>query len=72
MPELINELKIKGTKTVAEAYFDYYIMATEAGIELPDAVFKIGTAGKWQYFQKDFFYRFVGYRRKKWKQLIRS
>ena len=35
-------------------------MATEAGMELPDAALKIGAAGKWQHFQKDFFYRLVG------------
>jgi hypothetical protein len=29
-------------------------------MELPDAALKIGAAGKWQYFQKDFFYRLVG------------
>jgi hypothetical protein len=28
-------------------------------MELPDAVLKIGVAGKWQDFQKDFFYRLV-------------
>ncbi|MCK4426193.1 MAG: hypothetical protein KAV69_05545 [Deltaproteobacteria bacterium] len=35
------------------------ITATEAGMELPDAALKIGAAGKWQHFQKDFFYRLV-------------
>jgi hypothetical protein len=34
-------------------------MATEAGMELPDAALKIGAPGKWQHFQKDFFYRLV-------------
>jgi hypothetical protein len=34
-------------------------MATEAGMELPDADLKIGDAGKWQHFQKDFSYRLV-------------
>jgi hypothetical protein len=28
-------------------------------MELPDAVLKIGAAGRWQHFQKDFFYRLV-------------
>ena len=37
------------------------ITATEAGMELPDADLKIGAAGKWQHFQKDFFYRLVRY-----------
>ena len=36
------------------------ITATEAGMELPEAALKIGAAGKWQHFQKDFFYRLVG------------
>jgi hypothetical protein len=35
------------------------ITATEAGMELPDAALKIGAPGKWQHFQKDFFYRLV-------------
>ena len=35
MPELINELEIKETKTGVEAYLNYYITATEAGMELP-------------------------------------
>jgi len=35
------------------------ITATEAGMELADADLKIGAAGKWQHFQKDFFYRLV-------------
>ncbi len=30
-------------------------------MELPDADLKIGAAGKWQHFQKDFFYRLVGF-----------
>jgi hypothetical protein len=34
-------------------------MATEAGMELPDAVLKIGAPGKGKHFQKDFFYRLV-------------
>ena len=34
---------------------------TEAGMELPDTALKIGAAGKWQHFQKDFFYRLVGW-----------
>jgi hypothetical protein len=34
-------------------------MATEAGMELPDAALKIGAPGKGQHFQKDFFYRLV-------------
>jgi hypothetical protein len=29
-------------------------------MELPDADLKISAAGKWQHFQKDFFYRLVG------------
>jgi hypothetical protein len=33
--------------------------ATEAGMEFPDADLKIGDPGKWQHFQKDFFYRLV-------------
>jgi hypothetical protein len=28
-------------------------------MELSDADLKIGAAGKWQHFQKDFFYRLV-------------
>jgi hypothetical protein len=28
-------------------------------MELPDAALKNGAAGKWQHFQKDFFYRLV-------------
>jgi hypothetical protein len=28
-------------------------------MELPDTALKIGAAGKWQHFQKDFFYRLV-------------
>ena len=35
------------------------ITATEAGMELTEAALKIGAAGKWQHFQKDFFYRLV-------------
>ena len=38
-------------------------------MELPDAVLKIGDAGKWQYIQKDFFYRLVS-QRKSMKTLI--
>jgi len=29
-------------------------------MELPDADLKIGAAGKWQHFQKNFFYRIWG------------
>jgi len=29
-------------------------------MELTDAALKIDAAGKWQHFQKDFFYRLVG------------
>jgi hypothetical protein len=28
-------------------------------MEFPDADLKIGAAGKWQHFQKNFFYRLV-------------
>jgi hypothetical protein len=35
--------------------------ASEAGMEPPDADLKIGTAGKWQHFRKDFFYILVGH-----------
>jgi hypothetical protein len=34
-------------------------------MELTDAALKIGAAGKWQHFQKDFFYRLVGHLRYK-------
>jgi len=33
-------------------------------MELPDAALKIGAAGKWQHFQKDFSYRLVRQKRK--------
>jgi hypothetical protein len=35
-------------------------------MEFPDAALKIGAHGKWQHFQKDFFYRLVG-QHKYWK-----
>ena len=31
----------------------------EDRMELPDTDLKIGAPGKWQHFQKDFFYRLV-------------
>jgi hypothetical protein len=47
--------------------FDSKYKNTEAGMELPDADLKIGAAGKWQHFQKDFFYRIVGWTLKPYK-----
>jgi len=38
-------------------------------MELPDADLKIGAAGKWQHFQKGFFYRLVRLSRNRVKKL---